>query len=182
MKRLILGALLALIAAPVTAIDHPIEGDRMRIQDPGDPARRHFYFRATKEAQITGPTIADPTIAGATVEVFGAGGGDGSSGVINLPAANWRPLKSGNGYYYRDYSASVGGVRQLRIKRGSLGGALILSARGANWPYLVTQPQTNVTVRVTIDTRVYCTLFTTMFPNRAGIVVGRGNPAPPACN
>lgn len=168
-------------AVPALAIDHPIEGDRMRIQDPADSARRRFYFRAVKEAQITAGTIGDPTVSGAMVEVFGSGSGDGSSGIINLPAGNWRPLKAGNGYYYRDHSASAGGITQVRIKRRVVGGALIISARGANWPYVVSQPQTNVAVRLTIGARVYCALFTTMFPNRAGIVVGRNNPAPPAC-
>jgi hypothetical protein len=181
-KRLTLFLLAALGAAPALAIDHPVEGDRMRIQDPGNPDRRRFYFRAVKEAQITGATIADPTVNGATVEVFGAGGGDGSSGAIFLPAANWRPLTAGNGYYYRDHSATHGGVTQVRIKRRVVGGALIISARGANWPYVVTQPQTAVTVRLTIDTRIYCAQFTTMFPNRAGVVVGRNNAAPAACN
>jgi hypothetical protein len=180
--RLTFVLLAALSAAPALAIDHPLEGDRMRIQDPGNPDRRRFYFRAVKEAQITGMTIADPTLNGATVEVFGAGGGDGSSGAIFLPAANWRPLTAGNGYYYRDHSAAHGGITQVRIKRRVVGGALIISARGANWPYVVTQAQTGVRVRLTIDARVYCALFTTMFPNRAGIVVSRNNPAPPACS
>lgn len=182
MKRLAFALLLVLSAAPAPAIDHPVEGDRMRIQDPGSTTRRRFYFRTVKEAQITGATIADPTVNGATVEVFGAGGGDGNSGVIFLPAANWRPLTAGNGYYYRDHSATHGGITQVRIKRRVVGGALIISARGANWPFVVTQPQTDVRVRLTIDTRIYCALFTTMFPNRAGIVVGRNNPAPAACN
>jgi hypothetical protein len=182
MRSFLFGLLLAINATAVLAVDHPVEGDRMRIQDPGDPARRRFFFRAVKEAEITGATIADPTIAGATVEVFGAGGGDGGSGAIFLPAANWRALTAGNGYVYHDHSAAHGGITQVRIKRRVVGGALIIAARGVNWPYTVTQAQTDVRVRLTIDTRVYCALFTTMFPNRAGIVVGRNNPAPAACS
>lgn len=182
MKGLLFGLMLALHATAASAIDHPLEGNRMRIQDPGDPARRHFLFRAVKEAQITAATIADPTVAGATVEVFGAGGGDGTSGVIFLPAANWRQLTAGNGYMYRDRSAAHGGITQVRIRRRVGGGALIISARGPNWTYAVTQAQTDVRVRLTIDTRVYCALFTTMFPNRPRIVVGRGNPAPASCS
>jgi hypothetical protein len=182
MNRLLPILLFLISAAPAAAVDHPVEGDRMRIQDPGDPSRRRFYFRAVKEAQITGATIADPTIAGATVEVFGAGAGDGNSGAIFLPAANWKPLIAGNGYYYRDHAASHGGITQVRIKRRVVGGALIISARGSSWPYVVSQAQTGVKVRLTIDTRVYCTEFATMFPNRAGIVLGRNNPAPAACN
>lgn len=164
------------------AVDHPIALGILRLEDPqGHPAGRRFRFRIGKQPEINAATIPDPTVAGATLEVFGTGGGDGSSGVQFLPPTNWRALTNG-GYYYRDHSAATG-VSQIRIApRGNSAGLLHMSGRTANWQYAVTQPQATVKIRLTIAGDVYCAEAVDLQPNRAGIVLAKGNPAPADCN
>jgi hypothetical protein len=184
MRPIVVATLLSLLAPAALAIDHPIDGDKLRVRDAG-PDRRTFFFRAGHELQIVPGNIADPTVAGATVQVFGDGAGDGDSGVIVLPADRWRPLGNpagSKGYYYLDRSAEFG-INKVRLMPcENTGGSLKISARGPNWPFLVTQPQGTIRVRLTIADRTWCARVTDLQPNEAGKLVGKKNPAPPDCN
>ena len=163
------------------AVDHPIAGNLIRLEDPPDIARRLFFFRTVKQAQINEATVPDPTVGGATLQVAGSGVGDGDTGILSLPAVNWGKLRNG-GYYYRDHSAA-NGVSQVRLKpRSSVGGSLHIGGRTANWPYQVTQPQTDIRLKLTIGADVYCATFTDLQPNRDGIALGKKNPPPLSCN
>lgn len=173
-----------MLASAVEAFagDHPVNADRLRILDKATGnSKRFFYFRAEKEANVNLTTIADPTIAGATLEVFGTGAGDGTSGALTLPAENWRKLTGSLGYYYRDHAA-VNGASQIWLKRGGQGGLVWITARGPAWTYQVTQPQTAVVVRLTVGGERYCAKFTDMQANRPGIVFAKKNGIVADCN
>lgn len=173
--------ILTSMVSTAAAIDYPVAGNILRLEDPGNPDRRIFFFRTVKQPAINISTIQDPTVAGATLEVIGAGAGDGNTGPLFLPPENWDRLNNG-GYYYRDHSAA-NGVSQVRIKpRNTVGGSLHMSGRTPNWGYLVTQAQGDIRVRLTIGTAVYCARFTNYHTNRSGLVFGKANPAPADCN
>ena len=98
----------------------------MLLNDPTNPARRSVRFSATRDfAEIDPTTAADPRTVGATLEVFGEGAGDGSSGVIVLDPSFWKGLgrpPGTKGYRYlrfqridRDQEAGVQDRRQGRI-------------------------------------------------------------------
>ncbi len=180
----LVSALVALLGAPGLAIDHPLEGDKLRVRE-ASPERRTFFFRAGHELQLIPGNIADPTIAGATLRVFGDGAGDGDSGILFLPPENWRPMgkpAGSKGYYYLDRTAAVG-VNKVRIMQcENTGGSLKISARGSAWPYSVTQPQGTIRVQLTIADRTYCARLSDLQPNAPGKIVGKKNPAPPDCN
>ncbi len=179
---ILISFLFTAMAATASALDHPLATGVIRLEDPaGHAFQRRFRFRIGKQVQINTATLPDPTFSGATLEVFGTGAGDGNTGVLTLPAATWRRLRSG-GYHYRDHSAINGVSQVLIVPRGSLGGALHISGRTANWPYQVTQPQGTIKVKLTIGTDVYCAAISELQPNRAGIAFGKKAAAPVDCN
>jgi len=184
MHPIVVATLLCLLAPAALAIDHPIDGDKLRVSD-SNPERRSFLFRAGHESQIVAGNIGDPTVAGATLHVFGDGVGDGDSGVIVLPADRWRPLGNpagSRGYYYLDRTAEFG-VKKVRLMPCETnGGSLKIAALGPNWPFVVTQPQGTVRVQLTIADRIYCARVANMQLNEAGKLFGKKNPAPADCN
>lgn len=171
---------LAALTRVTAAIDYPLGGNLLRLEDPGDPHRRIFFFRSLKQSSVTAANIADPTVSGATVQVVGSGAGDGDSSTIQLPAANWRRLRNG-GYYYRDHAAT-NGISQVRIRPRAVGGSVYIGGHTATWNYIVAQPQTDVRVRLQIGGSVFCARFGDLQPNRAGMVLGKNNAAPADCN
>lgn len=183
-RLLLVPALLVSLGSAGFAVDHPLEGDKMRVRE-ANPTRRTFFFRAGHEPELIPGNIGDPTVAGATLRVFGDGAGDGDSGILFLPAENWRPMgkpAGSKGYYYLDRTAAVG-VNKVRIMQcENTGGSLKISARGANWPFTVTQPQGTIRVQLTIEDHVYCARLSDLQPNAPGKLVGKKNPAPPDCN
>ena len=170
------------VAGAAHAVDYPVKGNLLRFRDPGPFSKRRFAFRTVKATNVSIATIGDPIADGATLRVFGAGVGDGDTGVLVLPAANWVPLANG-GYYYRDQAALVGGVTQVRIRpRGPLGGSIHIAARGGNWSYSITQPQSAIRVQLTFGSDVYCALFSDLQPNLLTRIQAKNNPTPPDCN
>src|SRR4051812_46482902 len=77
--------------ASARADDRPIAGDLLRLKAPANAAGRRFVFRALRDPGIS-TDVGDPRTAGATLEVTGTGPGDGTSGVVPLPAAGWKGL------------------------------------------------------------------------------------------
>lgn len=183
-QLMVASATVSFFATMAFAADHPVAADKLRILSPASSGKAWFYFRAVKENNVTLGTIADPTTGGATFEVFGSGVGDGSSGLLTLPAENWQAkgTPAGSmGYYYRDHDATHG-VSQVRLQPGAQGGTLWITARGPVWTYPLTQPQTDVFLRLTIGGERYCARFTDLRPNRVGAVVAKGNAIIADCN
>jgi hypothetical protein len=176
---------LALLLLPplARAGDHPVAGDRLSLVDPGDPARRSVRFQAVRDPAIV--LEEDPRSTGATLEIEGAGPGDGDSGPVALAAGLWTGLGNppgSKGYKYRD-PARQQGVRTVVLKRGNARGTITVSGGGAMWPYAVTQPQGPVDVRLTVGADAFCTTFAgdDFVRNEPGRVVARGAEAPACC-
>ncbi|MEB2286004.1 MAG: hypothetical protein B6D46_14825 [Polyangiaceae bacterium UTPRO1] len=182
-RPLIVG-LAALVASTVIAADHPIGGDYLLLKDPlGKPGKRVVNFKALKDVAIDPAQAGDPRTLGATIELHGAGGGDGATGTIALAPGFWKGLGNppgSKGYKYFDKTRSTG-VKQVLFKPGRTGGQLQISGGGASWPYQVTQPQTAVEVRFRIGSEIYCGNFTSFTKNAAGRVQAKNAVAPVDC-
>jgi len=162
-----------------------LEGDLLRLRDPGDPARRSAKFKTAHDPALTGMPAADPSVVGATVSFTGLGAGDGDSGTLFLPAAFWSGLgvpAGSAGFKYLDADATTG-IRKVVLKPHASGGSLTVLARGANWPYQLTQPQLGTRVQLRIGGEQYCARFdaSTLAMNAPGRAVGKAAPAPADC-
>lgn len=174
------------IVGSAVAADFPIKGGIMRLQE-REPARRRFFFRSAKQVNISLATIGDPSVSGATLEVFGSGAGDGNTGVINLPPEFWRPLgnPAGNsGYLLIDRDGTNDGVKRVLLKpRAGVGGVLLIVASGIDWPYALGQPQGDITLRFTVGGNVFCAFLPYQETNNLPKKILRKNaPPPPSCN
>jgi hypothetical protein len=171
------------VATAAVAIEQPIQGDRLSLLDPGDPLFRRGSFRALREG-VEGPSFSDdPRVLGATLEVTGLGGGDGSFGPVFLPPANWVGLgdpPGRRGYHYVDPDATTG-ILRLVFKCGINRVKLSFRGRGPNWTYAITQPQGAIRVRFQVGDETYCAEFNDYYRNEAGRVVGLRAPKPVSC-
>ncbi len=113
--------LLLCVAAPVWSADNYIAGDLIRLKDPaGLPLRRRGTFKATRDLAIVPSLANDPRVVGATLEIFGTGAGDGSTGPLNLAAGKWIGLGNPGGikgYKYVHKTDAVG-VRRVVFRSG----------------------------------------------------------------
>jgi len=169
------------------AADHSIAGDKIRITDPADPARRRFFFRTIREPEILATMLDDPRVVSASLEVTGTNAGDGATGTLILPAMTWKGLGSPagtNGYLYYDRTAPSGVTKVLLRpgQPGGRGGTLAITGRGINWPYTITQPQGPISLRFTVGTTTYCAQFVDLAHNRVGSVLATRAAPPPMCN
>lgn len=60
-------------------------------------------------------------------------------------------------------------------------GDLVITAKGRNWPYRVTQPQQTIEVSLVVDGTQFCALVTDFSLNRSGLVKATNAPAPVSC-
>ena len=177
-------AVLAMTAA-VLAADHPVGGDRLLLTDPPNAARRVVRFRAARDPAIDPHAAGDPRSVGATLEIAGAGPGDGATGTVSLDPAHWIGLgrPAGNAGYRYDDRAATTGVRRVIFHTGPKNrGLLVVTGGGAAWPYRVTRPQGAIDVRFTVGAGdVYCAHFTSFSHNAAPRVTARGASPPADC-
>jgi len=141
-RWLVIAALLAPFVA--FAADVPVPTAKLLLRDAGDPATRRARVVVKRATALDVAALPDPTVAGATLEVRGAGVGDGDTGVLALDASLWTGLGNppgSRGWRYLD-EARTTGVKKVMLKAGATGGTLKLSAAGASWPYAMTTPQT----------------------------------------
>ena len=178
-------SLLVAFAATATALDRPVDGDRLTLRDTSaKPERRAVRFVAKRDGAIDPAASPDPRVVGATLEVTAGNPGDGSSGVITLPAGSWVGLgnpEGSRGYRFSDLRRSAG-IRSVTLKSGMRGGSLVIVGGGSDWPYVVTHAQGTVDVRLTLGGDVYCARFGTFRVNTAGKVKAKQAPAPASCN
>jgi cysteine-rich repeat protein len=179
---LALGFVVAPLVAP--AGDHPAEGDKLVIKDPGDASKRRFRFTVARDPAIDPAIGDDPTLVGASLEVTGAGAGDGSTGTLDLMASSWDGLGNppgSRGYRFTDKAAAMG-VKRVVFKSGGSGGSLKVKGGGENFPYVVTQAQGGpVDVRFTIGADTFCSRFDAFVKNEPGRVKAKNAPAPGDC-
>jgi cysteine-rich repeat protein len=153
------------------------------MKDPGDPARRRVLFRSSKQPAIAPDASNDPRVGGATLEVIGSGAGDGSTGALGLPEEFWTALGNppgSKGFKFLDRS-STQGVSKVLFKPGANGGRLLIRGGGEAWPYEITQPQGEITVRFTSGEDTFCSTFEEFLRNEPGSVLARDAAPPIAC-
>jgi hypothetical protein len=173
-----------LVGGSPTAADRPIEGDRLRLTDPpASASRRQVVFRTTREPAIAPNLANDPRTLGAVLEIAGAGPGDGATGPLTLPPHLWTGLGNppgSTGFRYADRAARTG-IRKVLFKRGSRGGALVVTGGGRHWPFAITRAQGPIDVRFAVGDDLYCARFTRFARNGPGRVIARAAAAPERC-
>jgi len=121
-----------------------------------DPEKRKFSFRSATKTDPTANRVVvplpgssgDPTLAGATLQVYNAAGIAPDSVNVLLPASHWTlsgtPAKP-RGFVYKDAGGSAGGVYAVAVKRDTI----TIKARRSAWAYTLDEPaQGRVAVRL----------------------------------
>ena len=175
--------LVFLLGTRARAGEHPIAGDLLRLKDPPAPDGREVVLRAARDPAIAPSLANDPRQLGATFQVAGAAPGDGATGLIVLPGAQWKGLgqpAGSKGFRFLD-RAAVHGIRKVIFRHDAKGGTLAVVGRGRAWPYMIRQPQGSIDVRFAVGEELYCARFTLFANNRAGKVIARPASPPPSC-
>jgi len=107
-----------------------VETKKLSLSDdvtpPLDPSKRSFSFtsstrNATSGGHVTPPAAggpSDPTLQGATLEVFNAAGLTADDVSIELPASGWKTTS--HGATYRFTGPSTGPIRSVTIQRDKI--------------------------------------------------------------
>jgi cysteine-rich repeat protein len=182
--RLCVAALALAFAAPVLAVDHPVEGDLLLLREPARAAaRRRVRFRANRERAIDPTLVGDPRMQGAFFELAGRAPGDGATGVLPLQPSLWSAIggpSARKGYRYFDPTRSTG-VRKAVFRATGRGGMLSVSGGGRSWPFEIRQPQGAIDLRFTVGGDVWCAQFASFSKNQPGRISARDAPPPPDC-
>jgi cysteine-rich repeat protein len=188
MRKTIVHALLQLAALLLTttglarAEDRPIPARRLLVRDVSHPQGPKLRFAADAVPALAPGSLADPRTGGGRLEIVGTADGDGATGVIPLPPRLWSPLgPSGapTGYEYVDPDRGSG-VKRIVVRTGTPGSIVIVGGTAA-LPYLVTQAQSAIDVRLTIGDDVYCARLASFAANGGHRVVATGAAAPATC-
>jgi outer membrane protein assembly factor BamB len=170
---------------PACAADLPVAGHQLRFEDrAGKPARRRLRFEL-RDAAVTVPAdagAADPTVAGATLEVLNPESGERVA--VSLPAAGWQ--RRPRGYRYDDGSRALGPCTRAQIQDGRVKAKCV----GDGVAFTLDEPaQGALVVAFTLGTeRVHCARFGGVVVadagtdgSRRGVFAARDAPAPATC-
>jgi hypothetical protein len=151
-----------------------IQTTSLKLKDGGSPASRRVSFKATTSRdpvanQIEPPAPGsggDPTLAGATLTVYNAAGGDDIATAV-LPASGWSAIGT-SGYGFRSSDPSIP-VSKVKVQRNRLS----LKGGRASWMYSLDElSQRRVALRLALGSaKPWCT---------AGLAKVSGNPPSPA--
>lgn len=169
--------------AVVAKLSDRIPARRVRISDPGDPARRRFRVVAAGSLVIPAKTSAgDPTASGAEIRFLNPMTGELDA--IPLPALNWTRLGSatsaGHGYRYSDPTESAGPCRTVLLTPSTLRA----DCRGAGLSFSLdeaSQGSIGVVLTTGADAGKYCMLFGAPRKDQPGIFVSTSAPQPSTC-
>jgi hypothetical protein len=175
----LLAALIVPSAVPAaTGPEFPLASSKVQLDGGAKLNKRRFSF----EARFAGDTAAmqNPTQGGATLRVVG-GQDEGDSGLITLGNGNWRAIKGGKGYVYKDPTQSAGGIKSIVLRFSKKGGGRIKIAGGkSRWAYEVTRDQTQVSVTLRIGDARFCAVFGSV-TTKKGKVRAAAKDAPTSC-
>jgi cysteine-rich repeat protein len=162
----------------------PIAGDTLKIDTRRQPGKHSFLFRTTRQALVS--PIHDPGAEGSALLVVGTGPTGGRTPLIELDPGKWKGLGNpagSKGYKYDDPTGAAGGVRTIIYKPGRNGGKLLISAKGANWPWDLAGPQASVGVHFRVAEEWYCADFGGRIDKNdpEGRFLAKGAGAPVAC-
>jgi len=184
MKRLLgpLGMVAGvLIALPAFGGDLRLAGDVIRLSDNVNrPNNRSAVIVLEDPGRAAVP---DPRIGGAVLRISGGASPGQCFAEVKLDAALFRAIGGNgakNGYVYRDPSGLAKGVRRLLIRPGRI----LLRARGAQWPCMLTASAQRlpVSIEVLVGSDRFCGAFGgEVRRNEELHFVARNSPAPGAC-
>ncbi len=200
-SRILIRAVAAAAAAVLTATtaiahegDHwPITGDSVKMSwNPGGSKTR-FKFKSKKQINLNTVSVVigrDPTAERSTLIVRGTGPSAGTTGVIELDSARWKPIGRADapkGWKFKGDPYYTGGVTKIILKTGgSSGGTLQVQAKDYYWPFQILGAQDSVEVVLSIGDYAYCAEFSAgtsadFSANEEGKVVAGAALAPSAC-
>lgn len=158
----------------------PITGKKLVLRTHKGPEKQVFSFGVVKDPLVT--LTHDPRVDPTRLLVIGEGPNGGRTGLITLDPALWQGVGNppgSKGYKYLDKNGTRGGVRKVLMRPG----ALLISAKGANWPWALGGVQDRVSVYFGIEDEWHCAAFSPdhMKKNDGGQVLAAGAPAPASC-
>jgi cysteine-rich repeat protein len=130
-------------------VDQPIDGVKLRIQRTGE--KQKLLWVARSRTPLSTGTVADPSIAGATLELLSPSGGSVS---MTLPAAGWTVGGSGAKFKNRD---APGGSSPVRVAVLRQGRSIKVVARSAG--FALDTPLVGVGLRLVSGTLATCSYF-----------------------
>ena len=148
------------LAADASSVEHPLGSSVLAIRDGGS---RRVSFKA-RWSGSTG--TFNPALTGATLRIAGAPG-EGDSGLIQLPAANWSTGGHGKKLRYTDPKGAAGGIRSVVVTIAKRGGSVRVKGGRTGWRYVLDRPQTHVIVTLTIGPARWCAEFNGKFAKNA---------------
>lgn len=163
-------AVLACVAGPVCAGDHPEDARKLSIKDAG--GRQSLAWVVSLPPPMP-PTVA-PTVAGATLTITGAGG---ESASFDLPAPGWVADRTATSFKFKNTAPGGASVKTATFKSDRM---IKVTARASG--ITLDEPmQGTVSVSLTIGADVYCSQCTTAVRDQTGRYMGARCPAPAAC-
>jgi hypothetical protein len=176
----------------LTAIERPIPGTKLLFKDGGVPEKRKLVFLSKgTQIDVTG-TGFDPTVSGAALQLFNAGG-SGESVCLPFPASGWllKGSPPATVYKYKDALAANGPCKIAILKNLKLL-KVVCKAKLQPIAYSLDEPaQGSIAVRFTSGDTTLCALFGGVIKADSGTdppnLGGKGQfkakdaPAPAAC-
>lgn len=172
----LLAGLLAVGPAFAAGPEFPMAGSKIEVAGSSNPKKRKISFQGSWSGSLDG--VPDPNFAGSSLRISG-GPGEGNSGLIRL-GANWRQLPKGKGWKYTDKGGVAGGIRQIVLKTGKKRGKIAIVGGKERLAYVVTGPQTQVTVTLRLGEARFCAVFGNV-STKKDKVRGKASPAPATC-
>jgi hypothetical protein len=156
MKRtLVAGVLgLAIVASgvvPAFAADNGVAGKKVLLKD-GNKQKLNALLKGSSVAGISAEELAtlQGSVGGALLDVCA---GNGSSGSMELPWANWSMNKKGTLLKYKD-KGNTSGVKVITLKPGKL-----IKIVGKNTVVPMGTPLEGIGMRLTTGSETNCALF-----------------------
>jgi cysteine-rich repeat protein len=130
-------------------VDEPIDGARLKLQRRN--GKEKLLWRAKNATPVTSGGVFDPTITGATLEMFSP---NAAPVTMALAASGWTARGPGV-FKFRD-STAASGVRLASMTRGR---SVKITGRSVGFPLTGTGPLTGVGLRLVGGTLATCSFF-----------------------
>jgi len=181
MKRTLLAGVigLAIVAsgvAPARAADNGVAGKMVLLKDNGKKAKLNALLKDSSVAGITAEELAtlQGSVGGALLE---ACAGNGASGSVELPWANWSMNKKGTLLKYKD-KGNTSGIKVITLKPGKL-----IKIVGKTTVVSMDAPLEGLGLRLTTGSETNCALFDPASAKKdvAGLFKAKKSSAPADC-
>jgi cysteine-rich repeat protein len=172
--------------------DHwPVAVDQVKARWTNTPSQVRFQLKTKNQINLNSISLAeDPTEDGGTLIVRAVAALPGTTGVIQLPAADWKRIgteTAPKGWKFKSSdSTTTGGVTKVQVKNGAAGGSMKIQAKGAGWSFEILGEQEKVEVVLSIGHFSYCAELsaatsTTFKVNELGEIFAEDASAPAEC-